>query len=124
MKIKKGDKVIILSGKDRGTTGRVLRVDKDASRVFVEGRALASLHKKASPTGQEAGIIKKESGIHVSNVALYSEQLNRGVRVCSRYMGQDKKLYASKAEALASLGEGAKHARKVRFAKKTGEIFE
>ena len=104
MKIKKGDKVIILSGKERGMTGRVMRIDTAADRIFIEGRAIAKLHKKASPTGREAGIITQESGIHASNVALYSEQLKRGVRVCSRYVGRDNALYTSKAEALASLG--------------------
>lgn len=124
MRIKKGDKVVILSGKDRGMTGKVLRVDRKSDRVVVEGRAIVHRHKKAMAQGQESGIIARESAIHASNVALFSEKLNRGVRVCSRYTGKDGELFESKAQAVASFGDASAQVRKVRFAKKTGEIFD
>ena len=124
MKIKRGDVVIILSGKERGMQGRVLRVDTKSDRVFVEGRNMVKVHRKANGLGQEAGIISKEASVHVSNVALYSEKLKRGVRVCSRYVGQDEKLFASKREALNSFSDPVQNVKKVRFCAKTGEIFK
>ena len=123
MKIKRGDVVIILSGKERGMQGSVLRVDTKSDRVFVEGRNIVKCHRRANGLGQEAGIISKEASVHVSNVALYSEKLKRGVRVCSRYVGQDDKLYTSKRDALNSFGGAVEHVKKVRYCVKTGEIF-
>ncbi len=124
MKIKRNDVVIILSGKERGMQGRVLRVDTKSDRVFVEGRNIVKVHRKANALGQEAGIISKEASVHVSNVALYSEKLKRGVRVCSRYVGQDDKLYTSKREAMNSFSDPVEHVAKVRYCVKTGEIFK
>ncbi|MBQ9816236.1 MAG: 50S ribosomal protein L24 [Proteobacteria bacterium] len=123
MKIKRGDVVIILSGKERGMQGRVLRVDTKSDRVFVEGRNIVKVHRRAI-AGQEAGIISKEASVHVSNVALYSEKVKRGVRVCSRYVGKDDMLYESKREALNSFSDPAAHVAKVRYCVKTGEIFK
>ena len=124
MKIKRGDVVIILSGKERGMQGRVLRVDTKSDRVYVEGRNIVKVHRKANALGQEAGIISKEASVHVSNVALYSEKLKRGVRVCSRYVGQDDKLYTSKREAMNSFSDPVANVAKVRYCIKSGEIFK
>ncbi|MCL2324891.1 MAG: 50S ribosomal protein L24 [Proteobacteria bacterium] len=124
MKIKKGDVVIILSGKERGNKGRVLRVDTKSDRVFVEGRNIVRVHRKANAAGQEAGIISKEAGIHASNVALFSEALKRGVRVSSRYVGKDDALFGTKHAALESFDEPVSSVSKVRFCKKTGEVFK
>ncbi|MBQ9394348.1 MAG: 50S ribosomal protein L24 [Proteobacteria bacterium] len=123
MKIKRGDVVIILSGKERGMQGRVLRVDTKSDRVFVEGRNIVKCHRKANAVNQESGIISKEASVHISNVAIYSEAAKHGVRVCSRYVGQDDKLYTSKREALESFSEPVAHVAKVRYCAKTGEIF-
>lgn len=123
MKIKRGDVVIILSGKERGMQGRVLRVDTKSDRVIVEGRNVVKVHRKAA-MGHEGGIISKEAGIHVSNVALYSEKLKRGVRVCNRFLGEGDKLFATKREALNSFSEPVAHVSKVRYCVKTGEIFK
>lgn len=124
MKIKRGDVVIILSGKERGMQGRVLRVDTKSDRVFVEGRNMVKVHRKANAVNQQAGIISKEASVHVSNVAIYSEVAKRGVRVCSRYVGQDSKLYVSKREAMESFSEPVANVAKVRYCVKTGEIFK
>lgn len=124
MKIKKGDFVIILSGNERGMQGRVLRIDTKSERVFIEGRNIVKVHRRANAAGQEAGIISKEAGVHISNVALYSEKLKRGVRVCSRYMGKDDALFVSKREALGSYGDADARVAKVRFCNKSGEIFK
>ena len=125
MKIKRGDVVIILSGKERGMQGRVLRVDTKSDRVFVEGRNMVKCHRRANPAiGREAGIVSKEASVHASNVALYSEKLKRGVRVASRYVGKDDALFESKREAMNSFGEPVAHVAKVRYCVKTGEIFK
>ena len=124
MRIKKNDVVIILSGKEAGRTGRVLRVDSKRDRVFVEGRNMVKKHRKASSSGQEGGIINMESGIHRSNVALYSNLLKRGVRVCARYVGKEEVLFETRAEAMASLGGEGGRVGKVRFCKKSGEVFK
>jgi len=124
MKIKRGDVVIILSGKERGMQGRVLRVDTKSDRVFVEGRNIVKVHRRSRGEGQEGGIISKEASVHASNVALYSEKLKRGVRVASRYLGKDDALFESKREAMDSFGEPVAHVAKVRYCVKTGEIFK
>ena len=124
MKIKRGDVVIILSGKDRGMQGRVLRVDTKSDRVFVEGCNIVKVHRKANAQGQEGGIISKEASVHASNVALYSEKVKRGVRVCSRYVGKDNTLFTSKREALDSFDQPVAHVAKVRYCAKTDEIFK
>lgn len=124
MKIKRGDVVIILSGKERGMQGRVLRVDTKSDRVYVEGRNIVKVHRRANALGQEAGIISKEASVHASNVALYSEKLKRGVRVCSRYVGKDDVLFTSKRDALNSFSDPVEHVAKVRYCIKTGEVFK
>jgi len=68
-KIKKGDKVIVLSGKYRGTEGEVLTVMPSAERVIVRGVNIIKKHQKQTQT-EQGGIIQKEAPIHVSNVAL------------------------------------------------------
>ncbi len=76
MKIRSGDNVEVISGKDRGKSGRVLRVDPDRERVFVEGLAMIKRHTRPSQVAgaqSEAamgGVIEREGPIHVSNVML------------------------------------------------------
>lgn len=67
-KIKKGDKVIIIAGKDKDKDGKVLVIDHKNQRVIVEGRNMVSKHKKARGQQDQGGIIKKENFIHISNV--------------------------------------------------------
>jgi large subunit ribosomal protein L24 len=68
-KIKKGDKVLITTGREKGKEGTVLVVDHKKDRVIVEGRNLVKRHMKSRGQGQEGGIIQKENFIHISNVA-------------------------------------------------------
>lgn len=124
MKIKRGDVVIILSGKERGMQGRVLKIDTKSDRVIVEGRNIVKVHRRSNVAGKPAGIISKEAGIHASNVALYSEKVKRGVRVCSRYVGKDNQLFESKRDAMKSFNEPVAYVAKVRYCVKTGEIFK
>ena len=84
-RIKSNDQVIVTSGKDRGKQGRVLRVDPKNDRVFVEGLNMIKRHQKASstsPTAQQtSGVIEKEGGIHISNVALIDPKDGKPTRV-------------------------------------------
>jgi large subunit ribosomal protein L24 len=68
-KIKKGDKVVVLAGKDKGKTGSVTQVFPDATRATVQGLNLVRRHTKQSAS-QDAGIYTKEASIHLSNLAL------------------------------------------------------
>ena len=80
-KIKKGDDVIVLSGKDKGTTGQVLSVLNN-SKVVVENINIVKKHQKGNPnTGQESGIVEKEMPIHISNVLILNPITNKGDKV-------------------------------------------
>ena len=80
-KIKKGDDVIVLSGKDKGRTGQVLSVLNN-SKVVVENINIVKNHQKGNPTtGQESGIVEKEMPIHISNVLLLNPITNKGDKV-------------------------------------------
>ena len=80
-KIKKGDDVIVLSGKDKGRTGQVLNVLKN-SKAVVENINIVKKHQKGNPnTGQESGIIEKEMPIDMSNIMLLNPITNKGDRV-------------------------------------------
>ena len=91
MKIKRDDKVIVLSGKDKGKTGKVLVADPKALKVIVEGVNVATKHQKAQKKGQDGGIIKIETPIYVSKVQLVCPKCDKGVRVGYKYVA-DKKL--------------------------------
>ena len=123
MYIKTGDTVQIIAGKDRGKTGTVFRVDHRRNRVYVEGANLVKRHQKPTPVDSEGGIIEKEAPIHASNVLLYSETLERGVRVSYRYVGEGGAHFANKAQAKASFSEPPAVIEKVRVCAKTGEVF-
>jgi large subunit ribosomal protein L24 len=83
MKLRTDDTVVVISGKDKGKTGRVLRVDRKADRVFVEGLNIVKRHQRAQPGRPNApvGVIEKEGPIHVSNVALLDPKENKPTRV-------------------------------------------
>ena len=68
MNIRKDDKVIVISGKDKGKTGKVIAADPKGGKVIVEGLNVAKRHQKARRQGEESGIIKKETPIYVSKV--------------------------------------------------------
>ena len=81
MKIKKDDKVVVLSGKDKGKQGKVLIADPKGAKVVVEGVNVATKHQKPRKQGEEGGIIKVETPIYASKVALYCSNCKKGVRV-------------------------------------------
>ena len=68
--IKKGDTVYVNAGNDKGKTGKVLEVVREKDRVIVEGVNMVSKHTKPNPKNPQGGIVKKEAGIHISNVNL------------------------------------------------------
>ncbi len=102
MKIRKGDDVIVLTGKDKGKTGSVLRAMPKERRVLVQGVNMVKRHMRAS-AGQVAGIVEKEAPIHVSNVALIDPTTRKPTRVGYKVL------------------EGE---RKVRVARRSGEIID
>jgi large subunit ribosomal protein L24 len=82
LKIRRDDQVLVISGKDRGKTGRVLRVDPEKDRVFVEGLNIVKRHMRPRPgTTDPGGVVEKEGAIHISNVMLLDPQDNKPTRV-------------------------------------------
>jgi large subunit ribosomal protein L24 len=92
MKIRKGDEVVVMAGKDKGKRGKVLRVLQDGKKVLVEKVNIAKRHTKPTEKDQRGGIQEKEAPLHISNVMLYSSRLGRPVRVNFKVVEQgDKK---------------------------------
>ena len=81
MNIKKDDKVVVLSGKDKGKQGEVLVAEPKAGKVIVKGVNVATKHQKPRTVGAPGGIIKKEAAIDASNVMLVCPKCKKGVRV-------------------------------------------
>jgi large subunit ribosomal protein L24 len=93
-KIKKGDHVILLTGKDKGRTGRVTKVLPKEGRVFVSGLNLVQRHTRPSQADPNGGIKTKEASVHVSNVAI-ADSNGKPTRVGFRMEG-DKKVRVAK----------------------------
>lgn len=81
MKIKKGDKVIVIAGKDRGKTGVVLRALPTTGRLVVEGVNVVKRHQRAQRRGESGQIIDKTLPLHVSNVAMVDPKTGKPTRV-------------------------------------------
>ena len=90
MKIRTDDQVVVISGKDKGKTGRVLRVDRKGDRVFVEGLNMIKRHQRPTPgrPNMQVGVIEREGAIHVSNVAIVDPKDKKPTRVGVR-RGED-----------------------------------
>lgn len=102
-KIKKGDTVVVLTGRasDKGKKGKVLRVIPSENRVLVEGVNIVQRHTRPSQANPQGGIVNKEAPIHVSNVAIADPKTGEPTRV----------------------GFRIEDGKKVRFAKKSGEVI-
>ncbi len=101
-KIRKGDEVIVITGKDKGRTGTVLQVMAD-DRVLVEGINVAKKHVKANPNvGEPGGIRDKNMPLHISNVQIYNPKTKKGDRVGIRIGDDGKKsrVFRSNNEAV------------------------
>jgi large subunit ribosomal protein L24 len=83
MKIRKDDNVIVISGKDRGKTGKIINVDPARGRVYVEGLNMVKRHQRpvAGRPNLQIGVIEKEGPIHVSNVAIVDPKTKKPTRV-------------------------------------------
>ena len=81
MNVKKGDEVIVIAGKDKGKTGKVVQVIPSQDKVVVEGVAIVKRHTKPTQKMPQGGIIEKEAAIHVSNVMPFCSTFKKGVRV-------------------------------------------
>lgn len=95
LKIKKGDQVVVLTGKDKGSKGEVLSVDRETSRVVVKGVNVVSRHRKPSQISS-GGIEKIEKGIHISNVALADPKSGEATRVGYKVEKDGKKVRIAK----------------------------
>ena len=102
MKVRKGDTVVVLAGKDRGKKGEVLRAWPKKKRVLVQRVNMVKRHMRAS-TAQTGGIVEKEASIHVSNVALIDPKSDKPTRVGFKVLEGD---------------------RKVRVARRSGEVID
>lgn len=80
-KIKKNDTVYVLSGKDRGKSGRVFKVYPDGGRALVEGINYVKKHARKSQANPQGGIVQKENPIHISNLALFCKTCNKPARI-------------------------------------------
>ena len=101
-KIKKGDDVVVLTGKDRGSRGTVLRVVDD-KKVIVENVNMVKKHQKPNPSlNRGGGIVEKESPIHESNVMLYNPGTGKGDRVSYKTLddGRKVRIFKSTGEAV------------------------
>jgi large subunit ribosomal protein L24 len=87
VRIKKGDNVMVIAGKDRGKTGRVVNVKPGDAKVMVEGVARMKRHTKPTPKNRKGGIILQEEFIDLSNVQLVCRSCNRPTRVAHRFEG-------------------------------------
>jgi large subunit ribosomal protein L24 len=101
-KIKKGDEVIVISGKDKGKRGTVVRMLED-DRLVVENVNMAKKHTKTNPNrGEPGGILNKEMPLHISNVALYNPVTDKGDRVGFKILedGAKVRIYKSNQEVV------------------------
>ena len=101
-RIKKGDTVCVITGKDKGKSGQVLKVNRQDHRLLVQGINLVKKHQKQT-VAQEGGIIQKEASIHISNVAHVDPASKKPTRVGIKFL---------------------KEGQKVRIAKRSGETIE
>jgi large subunit ribosomal protein L24 len=102
LKIKKGDHVVVITGKDKGKKGEVLKVMPEENRAIVKGVAMVRRHQRQT-AAQEGGIINKEAPIHISNLALEDPKDGAPTRVGYKFL---------------------KDGRKVRFARRSGEVID
>ncbi|RDI38998.1 50S ribosomal protein L24 [Falsibacillus pallidus] len=102
MHVKKGDKVMVITGKDKGKTGTVLAAFPKKDRVLVEGINIVKKHSKPSQANPQGGIISQEAAIHVSNVMPVDPKTNEPTRV----------------------GYKVEDGKKVRVTKKSGEVLD
>ena len=95
LKLKKGDEVIVIAGKDKGKTGKITKMNPDIFKAIVSGVNKVKKHQKPDQN-QAGGIIEKEMPIHISNLAFYDTALKKGVRVGFKFDQKNKKIRINK----------------------------
>lgn len=95
--VKKGDTVVVITGKDKGKKGKVLQVIPKQDRVIVEGVNMMTKHQKPTPQVQQGGIIHQEAAIHISNVMPFDAKAGKGVRIGYKTLENGTKVRISKA---------------------------
>ena len=95
IKLKKGDEVIVLTGKDKGKTGKITLVKPKINKVIVAGINKVKKHQKPDKN-QAGGIVEKEMPIHISNLAYYDTSLKKGIRIGFKFDGKSKKVRINK----------------------------
>lgn len=96
-KIRKGDRVQVLTGRDKGRQGEVIRVMPAEDRALVQGINLVKRHQKATGIGNPGGITEKEASIHLSNLALLDPQSGKPTRVGFKVLDDGKKVRVARA---------------------------
>ena len=102
-KLRKGDTVVVIAGKDKGKQGTILAVKAD--RVKVEGINIVTKHQKPNQMlGKEGGIVKQEAFLHISNVAIYNKKKQKADRIAYQINEEGKKvrIYRSTGEVVAT----------------------
>jgi large subunit ribosomal protein L24 len=94
-RIRKGDTVCVISGKDKGKSGQVLKVNRQDNRLFVQGINLVKRHQKQT-VSQSGGIIEKEASIHISNVAHIDPASKKPTRIGIKFLKDGQKVRISK----------------------------
>jgi large subunit ribosomal protein L24 len=92
VEIRKNDSVMVIAGKERGKTGKVLRVLPDKDRVIVERVNMVKRHSKPKGPQQPGGIVEKEAAIHASNIMIMCDKCNAPVRVGRKLLADGKKI--------------------------------
>ena len=105
MKIKKGDRVRIMAGKDKGKEGKILSVDRKKERVVVENANIIVKHQKPNRTNQSGGIIRKEAPLHISNVMYLHKGKPTRIGYEVEVIEKDGKNVRSKKRVAKSTGE-------------------
>ena len=94
-KIKKGDRVIVITGRDKGRSGEVIRVMPKENRALVRGVNMVTRHQRQTTT-EEGGIVRKEAPIHLSNIALVDGETGKPTRVGFRVLEDGRKVRVAK----------------------------
>ncbi len=100
LKIKSGDNVVVISGASKGATGRVMKVIVNKNRAIVEGVNMIKKHTKPSAENPQGGIVEREAPIHISNLALVDPKSGKPTRVGYKMEGDKKVRYAKKSNEI------------------------
>lgn len=105
MAIKKGDTVIVITGREKGKTGKVIELTNEGQRVRIERLNMVKRHQKPTQTQKQGGVVEKEAPIHISNVMLYDEKAGKGTRVGHKVLKDGTKVRVSRRSG-ETLGAG------------------